>query len=368
MGPQSKEQFPLRMRLVNSRMKRLIFWILFAAGTTGCVGAHASPILITTDPDAAATPTPFLPSQSTSSAPATLAPTRVTTPTYTSTPADPWGNFDAPKESSPIDIPPPFPERELSSNTVNVILLGSDQRPGGFGHRTDTLMLVSLDRDRDEVTLLSIPRDYYVYIPGWRMGRINTADAHGGIETLAQTILFNFGIKVDHWARVNFYGFIAAVDALGGIQVESTGSLYDECGGVRRSYGIGTYFMDGFEALCYVRMRKTSGDFDRLRRQQEVMRGVFRKVLSVEGLGRAPDLYTQFTNYVETDMQLLDVLPLIPLAISVGSDSGRIHQYRIDPTMAPLWRVPTSGASVVLPDREAILALLEEAFPLPQAP
>jgi LCP family protein required for cell wall assembly len=349
-------------------MKQLICVILVAVGATGCVSAQAGPILITLDPEASATPTPFLPGESTSSAPATLAPTRVTTPTFTPTPSDPWGGFEAPVEVSPIDIPPPFPERELSSNTVNLILLGSDQRPGGFGHRTDTLMLISLDRDLDEVTMLSIPRDYYVYIPGWRMDRINTANAHGGFETVAQTILYNFGINVDHWVTVNFYGFIAGVDALGGLQVESTGTLYDECGGVRRSYGIGTYYMDGFEALCYVRMRKTSGDFDRLRRQQEVVRAVFRQVLSLDGLARVPDLYTQFTNYIETDMTLLDVLPLIPLAISVGADSGRVHQFRIDPTMAPLWRVPTTGASVVFPEREAILSLLEQAFPLPQSP
>lgn len=353
---------------MNINMKRLVILVLvlLAIGAAGCVGAQANPLLITPEPDSTATPTPFLPSQPTSMVAATSAPTRVTTPTLTATPTDPWGEFDPPVEPSAIEIPPPFPKRDLSSNTVNLILLGSDQRPGGFGHRTDTLMLISLDRDRDEVTVLSIPRDYYVYIPGWRMDRINTADAHGGFEMMSQTILYNFGINLDHWVRVNFYGFMAAVDALGGILVESTGSLYDECGGVRRGYGVGTYYMDGFEALCYVRMRKTSGDFDRLRRQQEVVKGIFNKALSLDGLARVPELYTQFSNYVETDMQLLDVLPLIPLAVSVRADSGRISHYRIDPSMAPLWRVPTSGASVVLPDREAILSLLDQAFPVMQ--
>ena len=120
--------------------------------------------------------------------------------------------------------------------------------------------------------------------------------------------------------------------------------------------------MDGFTALCYVRMRKTSGDFDRLRRQQETMMAIFNKTLTLEGLSRVPDLYAQFRSYVETDITVEDALRLLPLATKLAAEPDRIHRYSIDPTMASLWRVPYSGASVVLPDWEAIKPMLHEIF------
>jgi LCP family protein required for cell wall assembly len=228
------------------------------------------------------------------------------------------------------------------------------------------MMLVSLDLEAGTATLLSFPRDLYVFIPGWRVDRINVADAYGGPERVAQTILYNFGIEVDHTVMINFYGFKQVVDALGGIDVKVEAYLYDECGRRDWSYSPGrTYHMDGFAALCYVRMRKTTGDFDRLRRQQETMLAIFNKMLTLEGLTRVPDLYAQFRSYVETDISVEDTLRLLPLATKLAADPDRIHRYSIDPTMASQWRVPYSGASVLLPDWEAIEPMLHEIFESP---
>ena len=253
-------------------------------------------------------------------------------------------------------------EIEFGPNVVNIVLLGSDERSSTGGYRTDTIMILSLDPDAGTVTVLSIPRDLYVYIPGWRVDRINTADAMGGFETTAMTILYNIGIEIHHWVRVNFNGFTNIVNTLGGIYVESTSYLYDECGGVWRSYGLGTYYMNGFEALCYVRMRKASSDFDRLRRQQEVAKAVFNKILSLDGLSQIPELYSQFNSMIHTDMELNDLLPLVPLVVNIASDPSQIHTYTIDQSMVTSWRVPYSGASVLLPDYAAISGLLRTAF------
>jgi LCP family protein required for cell wall assembly len=256
-----------------------------------------------------------------------------------------------------------MPEIPFAPGTFNIVLLGSDARPDVGGYRTDTMMVVSVDPKADTVTMLSFPRDLYVYIPGWRMDRINTADVHGGFEMTRQTILYNFGIELDAWARVSFNGFTSAIDILGGISVQSTGYLQDECGGVIRTYGAGTYHMDGFEALCYVRMRKTTGDFDRMRRQQEVVRAIFSKVLSINGLARIPELYNQFYNSLRTDVHVIDLIPLIPTAGQVGLDPNRVRHFSVNRDMADFWRTP-GGASVLLPDREAVRAMLTEAFGL----
>src|SRR3989304_8026940 len=121
--------------------------------------------------------------------------------------------------------------------------------------------------------------------------------------------------------------------------------------------------MDGFPALCYTRMRKSSSDFDRLRRQQEVVLAIFNKAVSLDALSRLPGLYNQYISLVDTDAGLEDLLALVPLGAQVAGDSTRLRRFAIDTTMATGWRVPYSGASVQLPNREAILAMLALAFP-----
>jgi LCP family protein required for cell wall assembly len=336
---------------------------LTACNFAGAVSSSAFPQnapLVTLDPLAPETPTPFLPDPPTATPPPL--PTATTTPTPLPTSIYAWGNFAAPVESSAIEIPPPMPQIDMPENVVNFILLGSDERPYEGGHRTDTMSILSLDPNNGRATLISIPRDLYVYIPGWRVDRINTADVRGGPDWVAQTILYNFGIEIHYWVRINFSGFTTAIDLLGGIDVESTGYLYDRCGNRQYSFGPGVHHMDGYTALCYVRMRYASSDFDRLRRQQEVIQAIFRKVLSLNGLSRVPELYSQFNSLMETNIGLDNILPLIPLATSLASDSSRLHHFTIDPSMASSWRVPYSGASVLLPNREAILAMLETAF------
>jgi len=286
------------------------------------------------------------------------------TPTITPTPtlSNPWGDFPGPVRVSAIAIPPPVPQIQFPKKVINIILLGSDEAPDRYGHRTDTIMILSLDPESGKVTLLSIPRDLFVYIPGLRMDRINVADTFGGIEMVYQTILYNFGIEIDHWVRANFVGFVAAVNHLGGIDVQVGGHLYDECGGVYYDYYPGTYPMDGHTALCYARMRKASNDFDRIGRQQEVLKAMFQKVLSLDGLTKLPQLYGEYNKWVETDIGLGNLLPLIPLASDLASGSASFKGYSIDGTMVTQWTMPISGAQVLLPDREIIQELLQGMY------
>lgn len=348
-------------------MKRILCGSLLvvAIGLSGCAGITGSVLvpgvpLVTADPDAPATPTAFLPLLPTE----TPIPTATATPgpTATPTPVNPWGSYPGPSEPSAIDIPPPMPEIPLPKGTVNILLLGSDLRPNDGGWRTDTMLIVSLDPSAGRVRILALPRDLYVYVPGWRVDRINVVDVRGGFETVAQTIHYNLGLPIDHIMRIDFSGFQSLVDSLGGLDVQSTGYLNDECGGVQRSYGVGVYHMDGFEALCYVRMRKASSDYDRLRREQEVLLAIADRLLSLNGLSRVPELYAQFRSLVKTDLEVNDLLPLVPLATTVAADRNRISLHRVDSTLTTSWLVPYSGANVLLPNRQAILAMLQQAF------
>lgn len=312
---------------------------------------------VTAGPQSTATPTPFAPAAPTNTPDAIQVPQPAPTPTLD--PSQPWGDFPAPSEPSAIEIPPPAEPIAFDADVVNVLIMGSDYAPHrGSGYRTDVMMVLSLNPGEGTATVISLPRDLYVYIPGWRMNRINTADPRGGPDLAAQTILYNFGIPVHHYARMNFSGFTSLINSLGGIDVQVTGYLHDECGGTWYRYSPGSYHMNGFTALCYVRMRKNSSDFDRLRRQQEVMQAIFRKVLSLDGLRRAPQLYEQFRGLVETDMRFNQGVRLLPLASHLANNPSEVQRVTIDASMATSWRVPFSGAAVLLPDRPMIQSTL----------
>lgn len=293
----------------------------------------------------------------------TPAPTSIPSPT--STPVNPWEGFLAPVEPSAIEIRRPVRPHENNDQLITFVLLGSDQRPGEYGHRSDVIMLLCIDPAANTVRVLSIPRDLYLYIPGWRVDRINVADGRGGPGMVADTILYNFGLEVDHWVRVDFAGFVRAVDSLGGIDVEVSRHLSDFCG-QQWSYSPGVHRMNGFQALCYVRMRKASSDFDRLRREQEVAHALFKRVVSLEGLARLPEFVEQYQGMVETDVRLDDLLPLLPIAVGASKEPGRIQSFAIGLDMSTPWRVPGSGASVVLPDWTLIGSMLEDSFGLPE--
>lgn len=323
--------------------------------------AQARGPLVTPNPLATATGTPFPPSPPTGTALPTA--TGTATPLATATSANPWGSYAAPIEPSAIEIPREAPVIPFTDEVINIAILGSDARPLTGGHRTDTIMVASLDPTRGTVTLLSFPRDLYVFVPGWRVDRINIADGRGGPDLIEQVILYNFGIPIDFWVRMEFGGFRSLVDSLGGVDVEIGRYYSDECGGGYMTFRPGIRHMDGFTALCYARMRKAASDFDRLRRQQELVLAIFNRGVSLEGLSRLPELYQQFASLVSTDAGLSDLTPLLPLASQVAGDASKIRRYAVDSTMATGWRVPSSGASVQLPNYEAIQAMLAEAFP-----
>jgi LCP family protein required for cell wall assembly len=307
--------------------------------------------LATPNPHATVTPTPFSP----------LEPVSVLEPIPLHNPDGTWSGFPGPTEASSIEIPPPMPPFQLPKGMVNILVLGSDTRPGFYGSRTDTIMIISLDTASGKARMISIPRDLYIYIPGWKVNRINTADQHGGPETVALAILYNLGIEIHYWVRVSFSGFITAINTLGGLDIDVPQNIVDECDEVPITFPTGMNHMDGYTALCYARVRKSSNDFARIKRQQQVIKAIFEKVLSIGGISKVPQLYSEFNDLVESNMELGDILPLVPLAATLASDTSQIEGYSLDLTMVTNWRTP-GGAAVLLPNREVIQATLSSIF------
>ncbi len=279
-------------------------------------------------------------------------------------------------------VPPyaPAPVTALTDNqVVTFALLGSDKRPGQTYFRTDTIVLAAIRPGTGQVTLISVPRDLYVYIPSVGMDRINAAYEYGvmyqypggGAALFKDTILYNLGIRIDHIAIVDFDGFSRIVDTLGGLDVpvycpytdwhlinpnydpenEDNWSLF--------TVGPGVVHMNGELALWYARSRKKSSDFDRGRRSQEVLRALYARAMQVDAFGKIPQLYNDFSSSVITDLNLEGILKLSPLALHLTN--ADIRSYYIGREDVTGWMTP-GGASVLLPNGPAVQSLLQQAL------
>ncbi|MEP7358569.1 MAG: LCP family protein, partial [Anaerolineales bacterium] len=311
--------------------------------------------------------------------------TETASPSPTARPGiDPTLGASSPDPSVALEMPVPaaMPQLRLDKDIVNILLLGRDTDRTDATYRTDVMIVASINKDANAVTLLTIPRDLFVYIPGWTMNRINTAAAHGdaigypggGVALLEQTILYNLGIPIHGWARVDFDGFKDIVDTVGGVDVPVTCAMQDwrlkEPGLDQQNadnwelYTVtpGVQHMDGDLGLWYARSRKRSSDYDRSRRQHQVLRAIFDKALQLKMITKVPELYSQDLAIVDTDQGLGDLLQFVPMAASL--DRARIKSRFIG--REQVFPFTTSGgAQVLLPNRDVIAGLLAEAFVAP---
>ncbi len=315
--------------------------------------------------------------------PATATPMPSSTPTPSVTPTSPatprvFATLDSALPTPATAIPTPVPPFAKPPEVTNVLLLGNDVQYQQGG-RTDSIVIVSINRETATASLLSIPRDLYVYVPGWRMNRINGVLPHGhgsdypggGGQLVKDTILYNFGIEIDYYARIGFEGFKQVVDALGGVEVAVSCQVRDwrlkepelnpevEENWEQFTLEPGVYQMDGDLALWYVRSRRTSNDFERGRRQQQMLRAMLARGIDLDLISRAPELWDAWRETVETDMTLPAVLQLAAIAPQVRENGIQNLYLSYGPVRA--WTEPDSGASLQLlvwEQAEPVLAAL----------
>lgn len=265
-----------------------------------------------------------------------------------------------PTEMPDGDIPPAAAPITLPAGEATILLMGSDQRPKASDFRTDTLLLVVLKPD-GSVSLVSFPRDLWIYLPERFMERINTAQEYGGFELVQASFQYNFGFTPQSFVLTNFSGFKSIVDSLGGIDVQVGQELSDTRDGYPGGYTVypGLIHMDGKLALWYVRSRETTSDLDRLRRAQEVIFAIGKKLLSLNGLSRIPQLYSAFRSAFITDLTVKDVTDLLPLLQKI--DPSQVQRYAIS-TDEVIPYTTSGGADVFLSNPDAIRQLLLKAL------
>jgi LCP family protein required for cell wall assembly len=253
-----------------------------------------------------------------------------------------------------LDDRPTRPTSGPGAEAVNILLLGTDRRSetgtasavsgaSGAG-ATDALLLLHINADRDGVTIISVPRDSWVAVPGHGRDRINTAYSYGGASLAVQTVEKLTQVRVDHLAVVDWEGVAHLTDELGGVTVTVPETVYDSASGI--TWTAGDHELDGRAALAYLGQRDglPGGDQERGRRMQSFLR-----VLMLGTLGRLSDagpwevynLLRSMTNNLSVDDQWSNT-EMAKLAWSLRDVDDSKVEFLSVPVTGPGWDGPES--------------------------
>lgn len=269
-----------------------------------------------------------------------------------------------------------------SKERVNILVMGLDRRPseGQDPTRTDTLFIVTADPKTKSTGILGIPRDGLVDIPGKNGGtfqdRVNTVYVNGelskydggGVGLMKQVLgAAPFNIKIDKYVLIDFKGFEALINDLGGIDVDVPDEVYDpyysetEAPGdyLPQHFYPGNQHMDGITALAYSRVRFSSDDLDRIQRQQRVIFAAIDKAKGLDVLkpSKAASLWAKYKNTIQTDINDLQVGKYALLANDVKDN---IHAVSLGSATAPF--TTAQGAAVLIFQKDAVKKLVDSVF------
>jgi LCP family protein required for cell wall assembly len=254
-----------------------------------------------------------------------------------------WRRYTAVRllnSSSRINIPTAQP-RSKHDGLVNFLVLGSDKRvisgyaggPGDQGNNSDVIMLVSVNPDSKVALVLSIPRDYYVELPGQGHVKINAGLSLGGPAQEVAMVHDLTGIPINHFVGIDFEGFVQIVDALGGVDLPLPYPARDSEVGLNRPAGTSHY--DGINALGYVRSRyieflingtwqpDPESDLGRIRRQQDFLDELLQRALALDAIAQAPHYADLIGRALQLDSTFTpaDVLDLLTAFTGVRRQS-----------------------------------------------
>ncbi len=241
------------------------------------------------------------------------------------------------------------------SGVKNILLLGVDARPDDEteASRSDTMMLVSVDKNHHSVKMVSFLRDTWVYVPTLNSNqRLNAACSSAGYQGVVDAIEYNFGVKIDGYAVVDFDMFKVLVDSIGGVKVNVTQEEADEVTNHPKRYGnvtleSGEYKLTGEQALAYCRIRKIDTDWKRTERQRTVMQAI------LSGAKRNPlallNIAVKAAPYVETNLSTSE---LVSLGTAAATCLGNMYQTKVP--FEGTWEYANkNGASVIAINTDA---------------
>ena len=226
------------------------------------------------------------------------------------------------------------PVKEPSPSAMNLLVIGSDSRStdASSGGRSDTVMIVHIDPEENYLSVLSLPRDLRVEIPGHGKGKLNTAFAFGGAALAIKTIEQTTGVDINHYLEIGFKAFTDVVDSLGGVYVDVDKRYYNP------DYNYepidiypGYQLLNGADALDYVRFRHDSNnDFGRMERQQRFMTALREQAMGWNLPFKVPGLISSLFGNITTDLDANEIIRLTKWGVGLSGDSIRSITLRGD--------------------------------------
>ena len=215
-----------------------------------------------------------------------------------------------------------IPQTNSSSERINVLFLGADARTPQTQGYTDSINILSIDKNTKEVSILSIPRDTRVQIAGKGVDKINSAYAYGDINTTKETVENFLKVRIDYYVLVDFTDFKELVDSLGGI----TMNVEPHISAVRPElHGkTGVSKLTGDEALIYVRFRQDSeSEGGRMKRHREAITAIINEALNPSNILQAPTVLNQLRKNVKTDIPPLETTVIEKLITGFNIDNAK---------------------------------------------
>jgi len=264
-----------------------------------------------------------------------------------------FSQFKPQPTSQKEEAPPKWEGKER----VNILLLGADARGLSKNEvpRSDTIMVVSVDPVTKKANLFSILRDTYVKIPGHGDDRINAALAYGGPNLAMKTVGDLLGLSIQYYVYTDFQGFMALVDAIGGIELEVEKDMkYRDSEEPEFDINLkkGLQHMDGKTALQYVRFRHDAmSDYSRTERQRKFMTAVAEELQTTSSILRLPSILNKIDPYITTNISITDMIKLGSLGFEVKAQGINSQQI---PPLNLLQEDNVGGASVITVNKQKL--------------
>lgn len=246
--------------------------------------------------------------------------------------------------------------------SYNLLLIGTDHRDDSWNGNSDVMILVTINQDSEEIILTSFMRDLYADIPGYGVHKLNYAFAVGGGDVLVQTLEDNYRLQIDNYAIVDFMDMANIVDLLGGVEITLSD---EECVNLNSNlaqlgvpeenyiYTGGTYLLDGYQAVAYMRIRYVgNSDYQRTQRQRDVLKEIFAS-LKERNTAELLTISAEIIAQIEHNIQPVEMIKLTAML-------PQFTKYELSEERIPYDDLYYSQDEMLVPDFEATIARLHE--------
>ena len=240
----------------------------------------------------------------------------------------------------------------LEGDVINILLIGQDRRPGEERSRSDSMIMVTLNPQKNCIQLTSFMRDLYVQIPGYKDNRLNAAYRYGGTDLMNETFKINFGLEIDGNVMVDFDEFTSIIEILGGVTLDISGEEAKYMNSHSDNhFNSGSNYFNAEDALTFTRMRyMAGGDYGRTDRQRRV-------IIAIAESFRDANLVTIFNvidqvlPHIVTNLTDAQIIEYATTGLTILSDGGQMDTLRI-PQNDAHYNANIRGMAVLVPNLE----------------